>query len=310
MLKKDYSNTIIIILIMILVFILIYPTVIINEVQSALTTFSTKYFPAVFPIYIITDLLINYHFPEKMASILEKWTQKILHSDGNCAFIIIMSMLSGFPSGAKYTNDLLQKKLISLDSANYLITFTHFSNPLFILGTCFLITQNRILTIGILISHFLANFIIAIIIRPKERGTIKKSHSSSLEKSNPFITTLTDSIFKTFRLMLMILGTSIIFFVLSGILSIILPINHFDYFLTGLLELTKGIQTIPNKLSLFNKATVILTFLSFGSISIHMQVLSIIKNTNIHYRNFLLGRICQAGISILLFYLFAFSLKL
>lgn len=303
MLKKDYSNIIIFMLIIILTFVLIYPTIIITEVQNALTTFSTKYFPAVFPIYIITDLLINYHFPEKMAKLLESWTEKIFHSDGNCAFIIIMSMLSGFPSGAKYTKELLQKNIISNNTANYLIAFTHFSNPLFILGTCFLITHNKALTVGILISHFLANFIIAIIIRPKNDYISKTTYFPS--KSSSFISAMTDSIFKTFRLMLLILGTSIIFFVLSGILNTVFSFNEYSYILTGFLELTKGIQSMPSSLSLLGKGISILSFLSFGSISIHMQVLSIIKDTNIHYQNFLLGRVCQVGISILLFYLFS-----
>ena len=44
-------------------------------------------------------------------------------------------MLTGFPSGPKYVKDLLDKKLISKDYANYLIMFTHFPNPLFILGS-------------------------------------------------------------------------------------------------------------------------------------------------------------------------------
>lgn len=303
MLKKDYSNVIIFILVVFLGIILIYPTFVIHEVQTALSVFITKYFPAVFPIYIITDLLINYHFPEKMARFLESFCKRVLHCNGNCAFVIIMSMVSGFPSGAKYTKALLQEKSISLSLANYLITFTHFSNPLFILGTCFLITKNRMMTIFILICHFFANFIIAFLVRPKwEEGFSLKER----RPSKSFIVAFTDSIFATFKLMFLILGTSIIFFLFSGIVTSSFHMGSFSYLVTGLLELTKGIQMIPVQLSVLFKAITILFFLSFGSLSIHMQVLSIIKDTGICYRYFLLGRICQAGISILLFLLFHF----
>jgi len=298
--KKDYSNIIIILLITLLFFIILSPTLVITEVKTALTVFITKYFPSVFPIYIITDLLINYHFPLKLAKKLQFFCKKVFHCDGNALFVILMSMISGFPSGAKYTRKMLDDGMISLNTANYLITFTHFSNPLFILGTCFLITHNKRLTIFILISHFLANFIIAFIIRPK---VIERTKIPTYSKDSDFITTLSSSIFKTFRLMFLILGTSILFFVLSGVLFKIISFRG-SFLITGLLEVTKGISHIPQSLSPLLQGMIILLFLSFGSLSIHMQVLSIISNSPILYRNFLLSRISQVGISIFLFYLF------
>lgn len=302
MLKKDYSNIIILVLVFFLLFILVYPSFVISEVQTALFVFITKYFPAVFPIYIITDLLIYYHFPEKIARFFNALFQKTFHCSGMGAFVLFLSMISGFPSGAKYTKELLEKGIISDNMANYLITFTHFSNPLFILGTCFLITKNRTLTILIFISHFLANFIIAFIVRPKRKEESFLPYYSTHES---FVSALSNSIFQTFRLMFLILGTSILFFVLSGVTIKIVPLHSYSYLITGLLEVTKGISHIPAGCSPFYQGIIILLFLSFGSLSIHMQVLSIIKDTNILYRHFLLGRVSQVGISILLFYLFS-----
>lgn len=299
--KKDYSNFIILILILLLGVILLKPSFVMQEVIMAMNAFITKYFPAVFPIYIITDLLINYHFPLKLAKKLQFFCKKVFHCDGNALFVILMSMISGFPSGAKYTRKMLDDGMISLNTANYLITFTHFSNPLFILGTCFLITKNRALTVAILICHFLANGIIAFVIRPKKLEESEKLNLKSVPL--PFVKALSNSIYSTFQLMFLILGTSILFFILSGVLSFSLKGAPYAYLLTGILELTKGILALPPSLSLFMKGSIILLFLSFGSLSIHMQVLSILKDTNIQYRNFLLGRISQVGISIFLFYL-------
>lgn len=299
--KKDHSNLAIFILLCLLLFILCYPTFIMKEVKDALITFITKYFPAVFPLYIITDLLIYYEFPEKLSRHLKTKTEKLLHCDGSCAFVILMSLFSGFPSGAKYTKDLWERKIISEEAANFLITFTHFSNPLFILGTCFLITKNQTLTLLILLCHFGANFLLAFFVRPKKQISSKNLFISK-EKTS-VMDALTTSIFQTFRLMFLILGTSILFFILSGILTFFLKENPHTYFITGFLELTKGIINIPKNINPLGQGIIILTFLSFGSFSIHMQVLSIIKNTPIRYQNFFLGRICQTAISITLFLL-------
>lgn len=301
MTKKDYSNVIILILVLLLGFILFYPSFVITEVESALSVFITKYFPAVFPIYIITDLLIHYHFPEKLAQKLDFFCRKVLHCDGSCAFVILISMISGFPSGARCTNELLEEGTISTNMANYLISFTHFSNPLYILGTCFLMTKNRVLTICILFCHFFANFVIAFIVRPK---SIEKTKNEPVTiRPISFVNALSNSILNTFQLMFLLLGTSILFFVLSGIFSLLLQNNPYQYLITGIFELSKGILSMPASLSVTGQGIVILLFLSFGSFSVHMQVLSIIKDTTIKYRNFLLGRISQVAISIFLFIL-------
>ncbi len=301
MTKLNSSNIIILLLLALLLFILGNPTFVIEEISSALFLFITKYFPAVFSIYIITDLLINYHFPEKLARVGEKIWKKVFHTDSICCFIVIMSMISGFPSGAKYIKELLDKEILTTEHANYLITFTHFSNPLFILGTCFLITKSRALTLCILISHFISNFIIAIITRPKEIPKSQRRIKSF--QSETFPSALTTSIYKTFKLMFLVLGTSTIFFVLSGIITSPIKSPTLKYLITGVLDLTKGISMIPNTLPLLGKGIAILLFLGFGSFSVHMQVLSIIKDTKVYYRNFLLGRISQVAISILLFFL-------
>ena len=47
----------------------------------------------------------------------------------------ILSFISGFPSGAKYTKLLYDKKLISKEYANTLLSFCHFPNLLFLFST-------------------------------------------------------------------------------------------------------------------------------------------------------------------------------
>ena len=66
-------------------------------------------------------------------------------------------------------------------------------------------------------------------------------------------------------------------------------------------DITKGMNSINIISNNILKSIISLTFLGFGGINIHMQVLNIIDNTNIKYKNFLLGRISQIGISIIIF---------
>ena len=79
--------------------------------------------------------------------------------------------------------------------------------------------------------------------------------------------------------------------------------------INGFFDMTKGINSIPIVHStIIFKAILTLTFISFGGINVHMQVLNIIDDTDIKYKNFLLGRISQLAISSVLFFvIYSFS---
>ena len=82
--------------------------------------------------------------------------------------ILLLSMLSGFPSNARNTRILYDTEKISLDEANHILIFSHFSNPIFILTTVgVFFFKNEKLGIIILISHYISNFILGIFFRNK-----------------------------------------------------------------------------------------------------------------------------------------------
>ena len=280
---------------------IINPNLIKTEVLNGLNIFITVLFPSIFPFFIISDLLLNYNFHITLNKIFNKINYFLFHTSSISNYVIIMSIFSGFPSGSKYIKSLYDKNMLSLDEANYLITFTHFSNPLFllVLSTTLL---NKSLSYLLLFSHIISNFIIAFIIRPKKienKKEIEKFYSVSFSK------TLKASINNSISLLTIILGTTCIFYFISGFITHCFNLTGINKILiNGFFDLTKGINSINmiNTNNLF-KGILILTFISFGGINVHMQVLSILENTKISYKNFLFGRISQAAISVLIYYL-------
>ena len=80
--------------------------------------------------------------------------------------ILILSIISGFPSNARNTRTLYDKGVITLDEANHILIFSHFSNPLFILTTiAIFFFNNAKIGIILLISHYLSNLILGILFR-------------------------------------------------------------------------------------------------------------------------------------------------
>lgn len=280
---------------------IINPSLVKKEILDSLNTFITILFPSIFPFLIISDLLLNYNFHITLNKLFNKINSFLFHTSSISNFVIIMSIFTGFPSGSKYIKTLYNKNMLSMEEANYLITFTHFSNPLFLLTLSSTLLNNKLSYI-LLFSHIMANFIIAFITRPKNNTNKKEIE---IINSVSFTETIKKSINDSISLLTIILGTTCIFFFLSGFIT-----NYFNLhginkvLINGFFDLTKGINSISilNTTNLF-KGILILTFISFGGINVHMQVLSILENTKISYKNFLFGRISQVALSCLLFFI-------
>ena len=78
---------------------------------------------------------------------------------------------------------------------------------------------------------------------------------------------------------------------------------HFNGY-DGFIEMTQGLkyislEAIPLKL----KCILTVMILSFGGLSVHMQIMSILSDTEIKYLPFLCARICHAVLSSLLMFI-------
>lgn len=297
-LKKFTTNIPLIFLLVTFFLIICQANNVISTIIDATTLFFTKLFPCMFIFYTLSDLLLNYGILNIFTKLFKSLLKNIFHLDSTSSYIIFMSILTGFPSGSKYTVDFYNKKYITTDIANYLLTFTHFSNPLFILGTISTICTKQIALI-ILISQYLSNFILAFLIRPKE---YLSANNSIKNEQTSFINCLNNSFQNTFSIIKVVLSTTIFFVVIISIFSSLITSPFLKSILFGFFDLTKGVTEV-NKLLIpnFYKGLIICTFLSFGGVSVHMQVKSIIANKKLSYSSFLKGRIAATGICLLLY---------
>ena len=179
-----------------------------------------------------------------------------------------------------------------------MIKFTHFPNPIFILGPVSLLFSKKIYTYKILISIVLANLIIALFTNPKQTEEIKLIHKN---KQN-FPQILTKAILSSLKTIILIYGTSIFLYLIITIINHYLKMPLIIYILlNGIFDLTNGVF-LTSLISNENiKGIIIIFFFAFGGISVHMQTKSIIADTKIKYKNFLIGRLLQVILSITIF---------
>ena len=262
---------------------------IIKEFLSYTNLFITKLLPSVFIIYILSDLLINYG----IINLLNKITKY-----PTTIYILLISLLSGFPSGPKTIKNLNEQKYISEEESNKLIKSTHFPNPIFTFSTISLITKNINI---IYISIILSNLIILIINKPK-------SNNLPNIKEKDFTTTLSNSIIKTLKIIILIYGTSIFFYLISIIILNYLNTKKLYIIINILFDLTKGIETTSLITNQTIKDLIIILLLTISPLNINIQIKSILSDTNIKYKNFIKGRITSFILTIIIYSLFTFKI--
>lgn len=290
--KNKKSNLTLIVLCCLMILYLINSTFITKHILIYTKLFIEKLFPASFLFFTFSTLLIEYQGIEKISSLLK--------INSASSFCFLMSLISGFPSGSKYTKELLEKKLITEDKANYLVQFTHFPNPIFILGPVSLLFPNKKYGRMILFSIIISNLIIAVVKRTKENSYLPQS-----KKETPTLSKiLPKAISSSIKTLILIYGTSIFFYLIITIINyyIHLPLKEY-ILLNGLFDLTNGIFLT----SLITNPTIrgiyIIFFISFGGISVHMQTKSILTDTPIKYKSFFQGRIIGTILSLTIFLL-------
>lgn len=315
--KRKIITLIIVLVVLILgVEVLLESKDVMKSVSFSLILWSENIFPSLFPFFVISNLLINLGFASFLGELLKPLMYHIFKIKGEAAFVLVMSMLSGFPSSAKYTRELYEKKLINEHEASKLLTFTHFSNPLFILGTIsIMFLNNKEVGLLILLCHYISNVIVGLIFRNyyiSKKDTSKVSlrkafnimHQKRLEAGKPIGQVISNAIINSINTLLLVLGVVTMFLIITTIIDQNINISPYNQsILNGTLEMTQGLKYISMlSIPLKNKTVLSTMFISFGGLSVHMQTIGLISDSKIKYAPFLIARILHTSIASLLVY--------
>lgn len=297
--KKLYSLLILTVLLFTIFYIFINSNTINNAIYFSYELFIKNIFPSLFPMFIISYILVEIGIPNVLASIFCKVFNKLFLVKSQASFVFFMSLLTGFPSSAKYIDMLIEKNKIDQNDASKILTFTFFSNPLFIVNTVGIMFFNNV-NIGfiIFISHIIGNVCVGIIFRNYNKITsyeiksIKESIKDLVYKINSsnFFTIFLNGIKDAINTMILIFGIIISFQIIISILNI-------NIFFKGIIEMTTGLKLISYNNNLYIKIFLSTFFISFGGLCIHTQIMNILNKKRVKYLPFILARIIHGIIS-------------
>ena len=189
-------------------------------------------------------------------------------------------------------------KLKDNPNLNNIIHYTNFVNPIFLIATVGCIYLKDIkLSIIILLSHYISNFLLGIILR--NNNNLKDNNS--LNKTNSFLNIYYSAIRNTVISVSIIFANILFFSFVLSIVKYFISINPIlDSILYGSLEFSSGIYNITHLISNnFINGLIITIIITFSSFSIHMQIINL--NKKIRYFKYLIYRFINVFISIIVF---------
>lgn len=309
--KNKILDLIIIVSFVVLLFsILLSKELVFDTVSYSLNIWVNTLIPSMFPFFVIADILINYNIVDFIPRFITNIFSYMFNISKVSTTIFFLSLISGFPSSARNIRNYYDKGRLSLNEANHILLFTHFSNPMFIISTvAVFFLDNMKYGYIILLSHYLGNFIIGIILRSKSTIDNRNYTKDNMICQN-FSKTLINSIKSSIDTLLLILGTLTSFLIVSSFIIEFLDLPVYGgAIVKGILEMTMGLKNLSIlNISDIYKVVISCMFISFGGLSVHLQVVSQIIDTNIKYSNFFVARIYHAIISGGLSYIFFYIL--
>lgn len=305
--------------------------------KIGLTLWANSVVPSLLPFFIATELLCSTNIVQLLGNFFNIFMKPIFNIRGEGSFALIMGIISGYPTGAKIACKFRENNICSKEECERLLSFTNNSGPLFIIGTVG-ISMFGNATIGLLlfITHILACITVGTIFRFWKYNSIsdlKNFKGASTSKNNYKIVNLFNlgeiignSITNSISTILMIGGFVVLFSVIISILKasnllqlLAIPLHSIlnllnlpnvlaEYLITGFLEITNGINAISNVHLKLISTNIIITafFLGFGGISVMLQVFSIISQTDLSPKPYIIGKFLHGIISAIYTYIFIY----
>ena len=306
--------------------------------KNGLILWANSVVPSLFPFFVATELLSHTNFTYYLGKILNRFMKPIFNVRGEGSFAFIMGIISGYPIGAKIAANFRQNNVCSKEECERLLSFTNNSGTLFIIGTVGIsMFGNSTIGLLLLITHILASITVGFIFRfwKYDKKYVSNQNSSYINSNDNISLSnlggiIGNSISNSINTILLIGGFVVLFSVIISILQtsqlldilsncisplfnmLHIPTEFCSGFLSGILELTNGLNIICNihekKLSI----NIILAsfLLGLGGISILLQVWSVIAKTDLSIKPYILGKLLQACFSALYTFIFLNSFPL
>ena len=271
--------------------LMLYPQTTVSGASTGLLLWFHSIIPSLLPFMILSNLLVALNGISLFTKLLHPFTSHLFGISEQGSYALLTGFVCGYPMGAKTCADLLSKKQISREEAQYLLCFANNPGPSFLSGYILQnVLKNHFAAPPFFLSVYGAPLIFAAILHLFGKRRTKKEGGTP--PFSPFLSSegldfgmVDRAIMNGFETVTRLGGYIILFSILSAFLMtpewISLPIKAL---LLSVAEITTGSYFIGSS-SLFHSAAgqgmAICACISFGGLSGIFQTKSVIRSTSL-----------------------------
>lgn len=274
-----------------------------QSVLNGLMLWLTAIVPTALPLLVVLSLMVRSPAFLSLTRRLSPFAEKLFRIPGAGAGAMLLSLLSGYPAGARTVAELASEGRIQKGDVFYTACLASTSGPAFCLGAAAAMFGSPAAGMVLFGSHLLAVWSAGFLLPRLTRHKAEPAPPPLPKAREPFSALL----FSAVQAVLSVGALIALFFCLKEMLFSILPplSGYGEGVLSGLLEVTAGVSALANlktPLSLALAAAEV----SFGGLCVNAQQLSFLAGTGVKMLPFLLVK-CAHG---LLAFAFCYPLAL
>ncbi len=277
---------------------------------DGVTVWAISVLPSVFMFFVLSSLLSATSIISTLSLKFSPLSKRLFHVSGLSFYALFMSLLSGYPTGAKITCDLYLSGVISKDEAIKSSVLSSTGSASFFLSTIGNMIGSQKTAFVILICHLFSVFFSAFLFRGKKKEiptrtfTFKRVDNVIYESvySSVISLLMLGGIITFYYVFIEMLFDLKLLFIFEKPLSILFGDENLSRaLLTGVFESIKGIKL----LSLCSHKLVLPLIgftITFGGFSVITQTAIYLKNAKIKTARFVLIKLLQAVICFVLLF--------
>ena len=329
-------------IVLVLIFgIIKYPNESILSAKKGLSILIDVLIPSLLPFIIGANLIVDLKIVDIIGYIINPITKFIFNVSGKSALVFIISMVSGYPVGAKLASELRSNNQISKSECQRLVSFCSTSGPLFIIGSVATgMFKNPQLGYLMIICHYVGSISVGLLFRNYGTNSINNEKTSlktnvlntinnRYKDNRGFFVLFGNAVFNGVNTLLSIGGFVIVFSVVFEVFSLFniislfssilyIPLSLFGItkelchsFISGLFEITIGCDKVSSILSTpeILRASLCSFLIGFSGLSILMQCCSFISKTDVNTTLYIFSKFLHGCISSIFTFLFYPLLK-
>lgn len=270
--------------------LLMWPRESAQAVVEGLELCGTVLIPSLFPFFVLSSLVVELGLSRYPGRLLGPLMAPLFRLSPPCAGALVLGWVGGYPVGARTAISLYKKGECSKTEAEHLLAFCNNAGPAFVLGVVGSgLLGSSVLGLLLYLVHLLSSLLTGFFLRPASQAARAPHTIPSTRPSVPFPLALTHAVTGSAQSLVNLCSFVLFFSVvvrcaaLSGLLAALArPLSLLGVptaltlpLLTGSLELSSGVLSLPGQSPIFHRAVTAAFLMGWAGLSVHCQVLAL-----------------------------------